>query len=257
MTFLRAAEAGLRRQLDEQLKRGEGYRTHNRWWVWIGVLISLFGAGLLNMDPVVLESRIASNVAEMVLLVRAVFGGMVALFWALVIFFLHGSVIMLRRRDMEPGLGLGVLGVAFGFMLVKLMLELYTGAGFLRAAAWMLFGYALNVRGANLLKRYSRKGRMVQDYIEGLQMYTDGEGKPDFKQAYAPEMNAEHHDQLLPYAVALGCAGNWSRQFESVLANRRESGTPSPGFGGDLAGPGTGSTLQVNEPFHEALNASY
>ncbi|MEC9054960.1 MAG: hypothetical protein VX633_06615, partial [Verrucomicrobiota bacterium] len=37
MTFLRevrAAEAGLRTQLDGQLKRGEGYRTHNRWWVW-------------------------------------------------------------------------------------------------------------------------------------------------------------------------------------------------------------------------------
>jgi len=42
-----------------------------------------------------------------------------------------------------------------------------------------------------------------------------------------------------------------------VLANRRESGTPSPGFGGDLEGPGTGSILAVNGPFHEALNASY
>ncbi|MDE0596482.1 MAG: DUF2207 domain-containing protein [Roseibacillus sp.] len=264
----RAAEAGLRTQLDEQLKRGEGYRTHNRWWVWIGVLISLFGAGLLNTDPTFLESGIANNVAEgaaeissglnVEWLVRGVLGGALALFWALVIFLLYGSFILLRRRDMEPGLGLGFLGVAFGFMLVKVTLELYTGAGFLRVAAWMLFGYVLNARGANLLKRYSRKGRMVQDYIEGLQMYTGGERKADSKfQVYAPEMSAEHHDQLLPYAVALGRAGNWSQRFESVLANRRESGTPSPGFRGDLAGPGTGSTLQVNEPFHEALNASY
>jgi hypothetical protein len=191
-------------------------------------------------------------------LVRGVLGGALALFWALVIFLLYGSFILLRRRDMEPGLGLGFLGVAFGFMLVKVTLELYTGAGFLRVAAWMLFGYVLNARGANLLKRYSRKGRMVQDYIEGLQMYTGGERKADSKfQVYAPEMSAEHHDQLLPYAVALGRAGNWSPRFESVLANRRESGTPSPGFRGDLEGPGAGSTLGVNGPFHEALNASY
>ena len=264
----RAAEAGLQTQLDEQLKRGEGYRTNNRWWVRTGVLMSLLGAGLVNMEPTFLESGIATNVAESAAeissglnvewLVRGAFGAGLALFWALVIFLLYGSFILLRRRDMEPGLGLGFLGVAFGFMLVKLTLELYTGAGFLRVAAWMMFGYALNVRGANLLKRYSRKGRMAQDYIEGLQMYTGGERKSDSKfQVYAPEMSAEHHDQLLPYAVALGRAGNWSQRFESVLANRRESGTPSPGFGGDLAGPGAGSTLQVNEPFHEALNASY
>lgn len=259
MTFLRevrAAEAGLRTQLDGQLKRGEGYRTHNRWWVWIGVLISLFGAGLLNTDPVVLESRIASNVAEMALLGRGVLGGMVALFWALVIFLLYGSFILLRRRDMEPGLGLGALGVVFGGMLVILTLELYTDAGFLRVAACMLFGYVLNARGANLLKRYSREGRMVQDHIEGLQMYMSGEGQRAADQAYGPGMTAEHHDQLLPYAVALGRAGEWSRQFETVLEKRKEAGTPSPGFRGDLEGPGIGSALAVNAEFHEALNAS-
>ncbi len=259
MTFLRevrAAEAGLRRQLAGQLKRGQGYRTHNRWWVWIGVLISLFGAGLLNTDPVVLESRIASNVAEMALLGRGVLGGLVALFWALVIFLLYGSFILLRRRDMEPGLGLGAIGVVLGFILVQLTLELYTDAGFLRVAACMLFGYVLNARGANLLKRYSREGRMVQDYIEGLQMYMSGEGQRAADQAYGPGMTAEHHDQLLPYAVALGRAGEWSRQFETVLEKRKEAGTPSPGFRGDLEGPGIGSALAVNAEFHEALNAS-
>ena len=252
----RAAFAGLRTQLDGQLKRGEGYRTHNRWWVRIGVLISLFGAGLLNTDPVVLESRIASNVAEMALLGRGVLGGMVALFWALVIFLLYGSFILLRRRDMEPGLGLGAIGVVLGFILVQLTLELYTDAGFLRVAACMLFGYVLNARGANLLKRYSREGRMVQDYIEGLQMYMSGEGQRAADQAYGPGMTAEHHDQLLPYAVALGRAGEWSRQFETVLEKRKKAGTPSPGFRGDLEGPGIGSALAVNAEFHEALNAS-
>ncbi|MDP7309441.1 MAG: DUF2207 domain-containing protein, partial [Roseibacillus sp.] len=111
----RAAEAGLQTQLDEQLKRGEGYRTNNRWWVRIGVLMSLLGAGLVNMEPTFLESRFATNVAESAaeissglnveLLVRGAFGAGLALFWALVIFLLYGSFILLRRRDMEPGLG--------------------------------------------------------------------------------------------------------------------------------------------------------
>ena len=136
----------------------------------------------------------------------------------------------------------------------------------------MLFGYVLNARGANLLKRYSREGRMVQDYIEGLQMYMSGEGQRAADQAHGPGMTAEHHDQLLPYAVALGRAGEWSRQFETVLEKRKKAGTPSPrslatglpgpwcsplsGFRGDLEGPDIGSALAVNAEFHEALNAS-
>jgi len=257
-SFARASD-GLEKNLQARFGRGEDYRKKNGWWVFVGVLSSLLGAGLVGMDPSMLESSIASNVAESVgnsVLGRGAFGAPIALFFALVIFLLYGSFILLRRRDMGPGLGIGALGVLFGVVLVQLMLQLYSGAGFLRVAAWMLFGYVLNVRGANLLKRYSRKGRMVQDYIEGLQMYMGGEGQRAAEQAYGPAMNAEHHDQLLPYAVALGRAGSWSRQFEIQLESRKEAGAPSGGFGGDLAGPEIGKTLAVNGEFHKALKRS-
>ena len=266
--FFRVAIAGLKTQLDEQLKRGEAFRKNNRGWVWIGVLISLCGAGLLNMDPLITEfladfagsaEDMSSGMNAELLIegaIKGAFGAFFSLFGALVIFLLCGSFILLRRRDMGPGLGIGALGVLFGVVLVQLMLQLYSGAGFLRVAAWMLFGYVLNVRGANLLKRYSRKGRMVQDYIEGLQMYMGGEGQRAAEQAYGPAMNAEHHDQLLPYAVALGRAGSWSRQFEIQLESRKEAGAPSGGFGGDLAGPEIGKTLAVNGEFHKALKLS-
>ena len=266
--FFRVAIAGLKTQLDEQLKRGEAFRKNNRGWVWIGVLISLCGAGLLNMDPLITEfladfagsaEDMSSGMNAELLIegaIKGAFGAFFSLFGALVIFLLYGSFILLRRRDMGPGLGIGALGVLFGVVLVQLMLQLYSGAGFLRVAAWMLFGYVLNVRGANLLKRYSRKGRMVQDYIEGLQMYMGGEGQRAAEQAYGPAMNAEHHDQLLPYAVALGRAVDWSRQFEAALEERKGAGTASTGFRGDLAGPGIGSALKVNGEFHEALMAS-
>ena len=255
----RAAIRGLQEMLSGRFKRGEDYRKRNGWWVFVGVVSSLFGAGLVGMDPSMLEGRIASNVAESVgnsVLGRGAFGVPIALFFALVTFLLYGSVVMLRRRDMGPGVGLGFIGVVFGAGLVLLMLELYTNAGCLRVAAWMLFGYVLNVRSANLLKRYSREGRMVQDYIEGLQAYMSREATRASDQAYGPVMNVEHHDQLLPYAVALGRAGSWSRQFEIQLVSRKEAGAPSVGFGGDLAGPEIGKTLGVNGEFHEALKLS-
>ena len=257
-----AAIAGLHANLHERLKRGRGYQANNRALVWIGVLISLLGAGLLSMDPALLEGRTATDGAEsageiasgvdLEWVGRAAAGVGLALVWALVIFLLHGSFVLLRRRDMEPGLGLGGIGLVFGGMLVFMTLEIYGGAGFLRVAAWMLCGYALNARGMHLLKRFSAKGRMVQDHIEGLQNYMEAERQGSGKK----EMNLEHHDQLLPYAVALGRAGQWSGQFEAVLEQRKDAATPSAGFRGDLEGPRVGSALAVNGKFHEALMAS-
>jgi hypothetical protein len=256
--FARASD-GLEKNLQARFGRGEDYRKKNGWWVFVGVLSSLLGAGLVGMDPSMLESSIAINVAESVgnsVLGRGAFGVPIALFFALVTFLLHGSVVMLRRRDMGPGVGLGFIGVVFGAGLVLLMRELYPDAGSLRVAAWMLFGYILNLRSANLLKRYTRVGRMLQDSIEGLQKYMSGEAVRASDQAYGPARTVEHHDQLLPYAVALGRAGSWSRQFEIQLESRKEAGAPSGGFAGDLAGPEIGKTLAVNGEFHKALKLS-
>ena len=256
--FARASD-GLEKNLQARFGRGEDYRKKNGWWVFVGVLSSLLGAGLVGMDPSMLESSIASNVAESVgnsVLGRGAFGAPIALFFALVTFLLHGSVVMLRRRDMGPGVGLGFIGVVFGAGLVLLMRELYPDAGSLRVAAWMLFGYILNLRSAKLLKRYTRVGRMLQDSIEGLQKYMSGEAVRASDQAYGPARTVEHHDQLLPYAVALARAGQWSAQFEIALEERKKAGPPSSGLRGDLSGSGVGEVLAVNGEFHEALKQS-
>jgi hypothetical protein len=257
-TFARASDA-LEKNLRTRFKRGEDYRKKNGWWVFIGVVSSLFGAGLVGMDPSMLEGSFASNVAESVgdsLLGRGAFGAPIALFFALVILFLHGSVVMLRGRNMGAGFGFGFMGVAFGAVLASQVRELYTDAGGLRVVAWMLFGYILNIRSAKLLQRCSRVGRMVEDSIEGLQTYMCRESEQFSARFYRPAQDLTHHDQLLPYAVALGCSSQWSKQFEKALEERKQNDVPSSGFRGDLATPEVGSVLAVNGAFHQALRAT-
>ena len=75
-------------------------------------------------------------------------------------------------------------------------------------------------------------------------------------QSYRPAQDLTHHDQLLPYAVALGRSSQWSKQFEKALEERKQNDAPSSGFRGDLATPEVGSVLAVNGAFHQALGAT-
>ena len=110
------------------------------------------------------------------------------------------------------------------------------------------------------MKCYSRKGRQVTDHIEGLRMYMNGHDGKRAKLAYAPQLSMEHHDQLLPYAVALGCTEKWAERFDPVsptskpgeLNQMRVSG----GFIGMPEGAQMASVLAVGGDFHRALMTS-
>ncbi len=254
----RAAWDGLKGKLNEQLKKG--YRVNNRRWVTLGVWISLLGGGFLSFDPGVLNSEIVNNVKENPVLLNLVLGVCLTGFWALVLFFCQGGITLLRARDMGPGFGLGFLGLCFGIILGKLSMDLYTIPGLLHVAGWMIFGYILNARFFTLMKRYSPKGRQVTDHIEGLRMYMNGSGGKYAKLAYAPELSMAHHDQLLPYAVALGCAAKWAERFDDVLS-AGQPGAPeekrvSVGFIGMPEGAQIASVLVVGGDFDRALMAS-
>lgn len=252
----RAAWDGLKGKLDEQLKKG--YRVNNRRWVTLGVWISLLGGGFLSFDSGVLNSEIANNVAENHALLNLVLGVCLTGFWALVLFFCQGGITLLRAGDMGPGFGLGFLGLCFGVMLSIISMNLYALPGLLHVAGWMIFGYILNARFFTLMKRYSRKGRQVTDHLEGLRMYMNGPGGSHAKLAYAPEMTVAHHDQLLPYAVALGCAAKWAERFDTLSkgGGLQDESRVSSGFMGMTEGAQMASTLAVGGDFHRALMAS-
>jgi hypothetical protein len=252
----RAAWDGLKGKLNEQLKKG--YRVNNRRWVTLGVWISLLGGGFLSFDSGLLNSEIANNVADNPVLGNLVLGVCWTGFWALVLFFCHGGITLLRAGDMGPGFGLGFIGLCLGIILGKLSMDVYTIPGLLRVTGWMLFGYILNARFFTLMKRYSRKGRQVTDHLEGLRMYMNGTGGSHAKLAYAPEMTVAHHDQLLPYAVALGCAAKWAERFDTLSkgGGLQDESRVSSGFMGMTEGAQMASTLAVGGDFHRALMAS-
>ena len=251
----RAAWDGLKGKLDEQFK---SYRVNNRRWVTLGIWISLLSGGFMGLDPGLLNSEIAKNVADNPALGNLVLGVCLTGFWALVLFFCQGGITLLRAGDMGPGLGLGFLGLCFGVMLGISIMNLYTTPGLLRVTGWMLFLYILNARFFTLMKRYSPEGRQVTDHLEGLRMYMNGTGSSHAKRAYAPELSMAHHNQLLPYAVALGCAGEWAGHFDTLSkgGGLQDESRVSAGFMGMTEGAQMASTLAVGGDFHRALMAS-
>ena len=67
-----------------------------------------------------------------------------------------------------------------------------------------------------------------------------------------------HHNQLLPYAVALGCAGEWAGHFDTLSkgGGLQDESRVSAGFMGMPEGAQMASTLAVGGEFHRALMAS-
>lgn len=270
----RAAWDGLKGKLHKQFKKG--YRVNNRRWVTLGIWIYLLGGGFLTVDPAVSNiltaggfrtfdpgvSNIltAGNVVDIRVILSLMLGFGLAFFCAMVLFFCHGGITMLRSGEMVPGFGLGVIGLGLGFVYVNLAMDVHTLSGFFRVVAWMIFGYILNACFLTLMKCYSRKGRQVTDHIEGLRMYMNGHDGKHTKLAYAPQLSMEHHDQLLPYAVALGCTEKWAERFDTVsptsipgeLNQKRVSG----GFIGMPEGAQMASVLAVGGDFHRALMTS-
>ncbi len=254
----RAAWYGLKGKLHKQLKKG--YRVNNRRWVTLGIWMSLLGGGCLSVDPGLLKSEIANNVVDNPFLGNLVLGVGLTGFWVLVFFFCQGGITMLRARNLGPGFGLGFIGLCLGIILGKIFMDLYTLPGLLRVAGWLTLGYILNARFLTLMKCYSRKGRQVTDHIEGLRMYMNGHDGKHAKLAYAPQLSMEHHDQLLPYAVALGCTEKWAERFDPVSPTRKPGELNqmrvSGGFIGMPEGAQMASVLAVGGDFHRALMTS-
>lgn len=55
------------------------------------------------------------------------------------------------------------------------------------------------------------------DRIDGFKMYLSTAEKHRMNLINPPERTPEHFEKMLPYAMALGVANEWGKQFEDVL----------------------------------------
>ncbi|MDL2216115.1 DUF2207 domain-containing protein [Desulfovibrio sp. OttesenSCG-928-M14] len=71
---------------------------------------------------------------------------------------------------------------------------------------------------ANVQGKYTAKGHAQFLKVQGLEMYIRTAEKNRLAKLNAPEDTIEKFEELLPYAVALGCAEAWQKRFETLLA---------------------------------------
>ena len=85
----------------------------------------------------------------------------------------------------------------------------------------LLFCATMGVCALFIMKppgRYTREGREELYKIQGLEMYIRAAEKNRLAKLNAPEDTVEKFEELLPYAVAFGCAKAWQKRFDTVLA---------------------------------------
>lgn len=60
-------------------------------------------------------------------------------------------------------------------------------------------------------------GQKTADQIEGLRLYITTTEAERLAAINAPDDTVEKYEELLPYAIALGCANTWQQRFESLF----------------------------------------
>ncbi|MCL2714479.1 MAG: DUF2207 domain-containing protein [Alphaproteobacteria bacterium] len=87
----------------------------------------------------------------------------------------------------------------------------------LLSLALVLATMALNIVFFYLLRTPTREGRELLDRIEGFRMYLAATEEDRLDVIELPQRTPELFERYYPYAMALDCAGQWSRKFTAVL----------------------------------------
>ena len=103
-----------------------------------------------------------------------------------------------------------VIAVLAAVWLISADDYFFTGmyAATLGAAVWGIM---------NPLGRRTPEGREAYAKVQGLEMYIRTAETNRLAKLNAPEDTVEKFEELLPYAVALGCADAWQKRFDKVL----------------------------------------
>jgi len=116
----------------------------------------------------------------------------------------------------KVGLGFTVFFLFFSFFQTQgdktiLLIALVTTA--LMAATCGLFHF--------LLRQTTAEGRALLDHIEGLRRYLGVAERDELAnlKSPAPQLNAEHYQAMLPYAMALDVEAAWTARFTAAVGS--------------------------------------
>lgn len=205
------ARKALSRVLDNEY-RGVAF-VLNRGWFW--------GGAALSLAVLALAFALASGETSAALAAA----GFTAVWW--------GVIALAGRRGwtaFSAGRGFSRLGGLF----LLLFLIPFACAGLLFPIGAVLQGWlpldlmevviaaillvALNVAFFFLLTAPTPSGRVLLDKIEGFRLYLATTEEDRLAVLNPPERTPELFERYLPYALALGCAHQWSSMFTQVLA---------------------------------------
>lgn len=119
-----------------------------------------------------------------------------------------------------------VWGVIISIFFCSIPFIFLSSARFTVISALLIFLYALiNIIFISKLKNYTSDGRQIVDQIEGFKMFLQTtESTRLEKIGTPPTKTPELYEKYLPYAIALDCEKQWSKQFAPIFDNLNKQG---------------------------------
>jgi len=158
-----------------------------------------------------------------------------------------------NQSPLMAGVANYVIGGIFFFVgfFASAMFEEVWGVGFTSALiSFMLSGVILIIFGS-FMSRRTKKGAETREKIAGLKLYLETAEK--YRMKFAEEQKL--FEKFLPYAMALGVAGIWSKKFKNIY---KEGETPGwySGYHG-AAFTAFAFTNSLNNNFAAAVDKSF
>lgn len=136
---------------------------------------------------------------------------------------------VLARYYTANGLALG-LGVVLSALLLIIALAVCKTTP-IQAAILVTSLVLINLLFAILLPRYNPEGRRLLDHAEGFEWFLRVTEQERFNFHHPPAQTTALFEKFLPYAIALGVANQWAKQFSTVFRELEKAGTPyAPSF---------------------------
>ncbi len=104
-----------------------------------------------------------------------------------------------------------------------LIVFLFLSGAFLLDFDWLIISvfFGVGLVPALFMVKFAtpltEEGRQIADQIEGLRMYILMAEKERLALLNAPDDTVEKYEELLPYAIAMGCADAWQKRFDPML----------------------------------------